>query len=314
MNNVYEIVLSLFLYLVIKPLLLICKIILYEKKYKKFCFILIGLINYLYPLNRIKELRRNEIKYNLINYHEESDKKGINLYFKCNSPLEIIKNKKILDFGCGVGGKDCELIKFNPKKIIGIDLSERNIKYARKLINQKTKKRLFFYKKDILLLKEKFDTILSFTVFEHLKKKELIQILNKMADLLKKKGKVIIVFNHYNDRFGTHLKEYIYHPWPQTIFEEEILFKYWNSKLKKDKKISQKSYFPIQYEHGINSPNSDCFMNLNKVTIQEFEEIIKKSKLRLLNKYLYSKSFLLKLLPFLPKKYLIGSAVYFLKK
>jgi ubiquinone/menaquinone biosynthesis C-methylase UbiE len=44
---------------------------------------------------------------------------------------EIVKNKKILDLGCGSGVRTKKLSKLNPKKIVGLDLSEELIKIAK---------------------------------------------------------------------------------------------------------------------------------------------------------------------------------------
>ncbi len=313
-NKIYIIFISIFLYVFLKPLITISKKILNYKIHEKISFFLIDFVNLFYIAERLEAIKMNNIKYNIRKYRDVYDKKGLNLYFHHFNPEDIINNKKILDIGCGVGGKDYELLKFNPKKIVGIDLSKRNIKYAKELINPKTKDKLCFLNKNLMDFDEKtkFDTIISYAVFEHIDKNLLIPVLNKSYNLLNKKGKMLIVFNHYNDKFGMHLQEYIYHPWPQSIFDEQTLFNYWNYTLKKDKNINSESYFPIEYKHGAYKHNSDCFMNLNRISIEEFEKIISKTRFKYIKKDLYSKSFLLKIFPFIPEKYLIGSSVYYL--
>ncbi len=44
------------------------------------------------------------------------------------------KNSEILDYGCGVGPIIEKVIKFNPKKITGIDISDVSISKAKKKI------------------------------------------------------------------------------------------------------------------------------------------------------------------------------------
>lgn len=56
--------------------------------------------------------------------------KDVALYrYLRNNDLLPIKDKKIVDFGCGTGGRLRELIRFgaNPKNLFGIDLSEKRI-------------------------------------------------------------------------------------------------------------------------------------------------------------------------------------------
>ena len=42
------------------------------------------------------------------------------------------RNSEILDYGCGIGSFTEKIIKYNPKKIIGIDISEVSINKAKK--------------------------------------------------------------------------------------------------------------------------------------------------------------------------------------
>ena len=42
------------------------------------------------------------------------------------------KNSDVLDYGCGTGNSVEKVIKFNPKKIFGIDISEVSVKKAKK--------------------------------------------------------------------------------------------------------------------------------------------------------------------------------------
>ncbi len=79
------------------------------------------------------------------NFHNklESKEKGRfeNIFYKAtynisedflNYLKNNAKNSEILDYGCGVGPTIEKVIKYNPKKIIGIDISEVSIDKARK--------------------------------------------------------------------------------------------------------------------------------------------------------------------------------------
>ncbi len=316
-NNKEEIILLskvIFVFIIIKPIVYFAKI--FPNNINKLInFKLISLSNYFFKKEELITRITKVSKYNIRGYRDNYDRNGLELYFKLIDSDLLIKEKNILDFGCGLGGKDIEILKYSPKKIIGIDMSKRNIKYASELINKRNRNTIRFINKNIfnIKFKNKFDTIISFTVFEHILPEDIIKILNYFASIIKPNGNILIVFNHYNDKFGSHLKEYIYHPWPQMIFDEEYLFEYWNQQLINDPNINNNSYFPKYYKHGINRHNSDCFMNLNKITIEEFVNIIKKSKLKLINFYNYSEFKIKNKIKIFPKKYLLGSVVYHLK-
>ena len=66
-----------------------------------------------------------------------------NIYYKAHynltedffNKLEIFSKKaKILDYGCGTGSSLKKVIEFEPKKIVGIDISDVSIEKARRII------------------------------------------------------------------------------------------------------------------------------------------------------------------------------------
>ena len=110
---------------------------------------------------------------------------------RLNQFNKFIKNKTILDFGCGSGDFLFKSKNFF-KKGIGIELDFKRIKYA-------NNKNINFFRniKEIIKLNLKFDTIFLFHVFEHLTNPD--QILIELKSRLKKNGNLIIEVPHAND-------------------------------------------------------------------------------------------------------------------
>ena len=149
-----------------------------------------------------------------------------------------LKNKKVLEFGCGTG-----LVGINvadaTKELIGIDLSSKMIEKfnekANKLnINAKA------YIKDIFEINEKFDIVISSMTLHHIKdinklNDKLSQITNKvfLADLVKEDGSFHTRGNEDVEHFG---------------FEEEELKKYfhnWQTKYKIIHTVKKHKSFPV---------------------------------------------------------------------
>ena len=95
---------------------------------------------------------------------------------------KILKNKKILDFGCGWGGFLKQITK--AKLLTGIELREECINY----INKKIKK--IEVTNNINNLNNKYDIITLFHVLEHIPYQ--IETLKKIKKKLSKNGKIII--------------------------------------------------------------------------------------------------------------------------
>ena len=105
-----------------------------------------------------------------------------------NSRLK--KSSKILDLGCGVGlPYDGYFVK-KGHLVTGVDLSEKHIELAKK--NVKSAKYIlgdFFSNK----IKGKYDVIVSFYAIFHIPRTEHKKLFQRMYNLLKKNGYVLIV-------------------------------------------------------------------------------------------------------------------------
>jgi len=111
-----------------------------------------------------------------VNYtFDEYKKERLGRYIKrieINKIQGLIKNKKIVDFGCGHGNFLMSMIKFKPKECVGIDYGKNSIDYAKKF------KKKFFPDQNISFLissvyqsklkKNYFDFAIQNGVFHHL--------------------------------------------------------------------------------------------------------------------------------------------------
>lgn len=133
---------------------------------------------------------------------------------RLNFLKDKIKNKKILDFGCGNGGFLLLSEKFTDINN-GIELEESMFPYF------KSKGLQVWKSLDDALIKSehKYDVITSFHVFEHLS--DPIYILSQLSNLLSKRGEIIIEVPNANDALLTFYKnsdfsDFTY--WSQHLF------------------------------------------------------------------------------------------------
>ncbi len=98
-----------------------------------------------------------------------------------------IKNKTLLDFGCGKGGF-LKLSQKITKSVTGLEINRQILRYL--------SKRFKIYD-DINNIDEKFDIITLFHVLEHIPNQ--IETLQQIKKKLKKNGKLIIEVPHAND-------------------------------------------------------------------------------------------------------------------
>tara|TARA_Y100001970_G_scaffold212168_1_gene259077 strand:- start:181 stop:1389 length:1209 start_codon:yes stop_codon:yes gene_type:complete len=103
--------------------------------------------------------------------------------------LNIKPGSKILDIGCGWGGLAFELARQKQCEVLGISLSENQIKYCKEKSKEfNLDNQVSFDLIDYRHVKGKFDRIVSVGMAEHLGKKFYKTYFKKINDLLKDDG------------------------------------------------------------------------------------------------------------------------------
>jgi cyclopropane-fatty-acyl-phospholipid synthase len=107
--------------------------------------------------------------------------------------LALQPGQRVLDIGCGWGGMALYLHKVAGVDVLGVTLSERQLKIARERaaaagVSDRVKFELIDYR----LLDEQFDRIVSVGMFEHVGAKHYDEFFAKCRDLLKPDGVMLL--------------------------------------------------------------------------------------------------------------------------
>ena len=105
-----------------------------------------------------------------------------------------VKEKKILDLGCGYGENDKYCRDLGAKEILGIDISEHMIKIAEKNNTDENIKYKVMAMEDISKIKEKFDIVISSLAFHYVKDYE--KLIKDIYKVLKDNGILIFSIDH----------------------------------------------------------------------------------------------------------------------
>ena len=107
--------------------------------------------------------------------------------------LNLNPNQKVLDIGSGWGGMAIEIAKKTKARVLGITLSENQLKYSRqKAKEMNLENQVEFKLIDYRELKSKFDRIVSVGMFEHVGKKFYKKYFKCVHDLLNENGAALI--------------------------------------------------------------------------------------------------------------------------
>ncbi len=173
-----------------------------------------------------------------------------------NDFLDTIREKTVIDFGCGTG-KQAVVMALMGAKVIGIDIQERGLAIGRALAQRlSVADRCTFTTKT----NESADVIISKDAFEHFS--DPSAVLKTMSLLLKKDGCIFISFGPpWLHPLGGHL--FSVFPWAHLVFTEKALIR-WRSDFKSD----DAARF------------SEVEGGLNQLTIKQFERFVENSPLK----------------------------------
>jgi len=122
-------------------------------------------------------------------HQKPTDKLNVRLDYSTKFVKDInVKNKKVLDVGCGYGWFEINALKRGVKEITAIEISANDLRTASENIKDK---RLIFKVAGVLKLpfKDKyFDTVVAWEVIEHIPKNTEVTMFKEINRVLKKKG------------------------------------------------------------------------------------------------------------------------------
>jgi SAM-dependent methyltransferase len=194
----------------------------------------------------------------------ESDPLGLLKHYFGNHFVQSVKNKVVLDIGCGEGIQVVGSVIGGAKKAIGVEVRpvfRRGEEWAKQL---KIVDRVTFALSPIQEIgKECVDVAISQNSFEHFMNPS--QILNDVFYVLKRSGKFFITFGPpWLHAHGGHLTFMVRYPWAHLLFSEKTI-------------MAVRKLF--------RNDNADRFDQveggLNKMTINKFKRSVKRSGFKL---------------------------------
>lgn len=149
-----------------------------------------------------------------------------------NGMTTDIRNKKILEVGCGHGGICLFMAMNGADEVVGIDLDDFRLKFAEKgktVLEEKygmakplNIKFMNMYGDDLKFPDNYFDMVIVDNVFEHIMNTS--GIMKEANRTLKKGGKLVVpVFSSIYSKYGLHLKQGLKMPWANIFFSEKTI-------------------------------------------------------------------------------------------
>jgi ubiquinone/menaquinone biosynthesis C-methylase UbiE len=135
-------------------------------------------------------------------------------------PAGDLAGKRILDIGCGLGGKTVAYGEGGASETFGVDISTDNAEASGKFAGSAPRSfRWGFFVGDAARLPAAdatFDTVIANDAMEHFAEPE--RALAEMARVTRRGGVIWVFFTPHFSPLGSHLYDYIYTPWCHLLF------------------------------------------------------------------------------------------------
>lgn len=136
-----------------------------------------------------------------------------------------LRDKLVLDFGCGMGGMSLWYAHNWDCRVHGVDLDGAHISVAETLKARHGLSSVFFEKRDILErpLTAAYDVIFLNDVAEHIPYPALTAILCQLADSLAPNGRIFISYPPWAGPYASHVTRVTRLPWCQFLPQKLLL-------------------------------------------------------------------------------------------
>ncbi len=133
--------------------------------------------------------------------------------------LMDLNGKRIIDFGCGMGGMTLWYASKWDCEIYGVDIDSHHINVAKELKRKHGVQNVQFEKRNIVddPLEGKFDYIFLNDVVEHIREDYLVNIFQQLSKALTPDGGIFVSYPPWKSPYASHLNHVIKIPWVQFL-------------------------------------------------------------------------------------------------
>ncbi|MCS7056796.1 MAG: class I SAM-dependent methyltransferase [Thermoflexales bacterium] len=186
--------------------------------------------------------------------------------------------KRLLDVGCGLGGKSVFYAESGCRSVTAIDLRFKSVQATRDLARDRCLTTLEAFLCDaahLALPDNYFDVIISVNVLEHVD--DLLGTLRECKRVLRPGGLMLLHFPPFYSPWGAHLDGWVNFPWPHVFFSDATLIEV--ARQVEAQLRRNQSYIPsaqVDWERAIQLPE------LNRATVKQVLDLISELELEVL--------------------------------
>ena len=175
----------------------------------------------------------------------------------------LIRGRRVLDFGCGVGHHAVGMAAFGASSVTGLDINEEWLEAGRRLAAEHDFRNAVEF---VSVIRNEdlgsYDLVLSHNSMEHFS--EPASVLRQMRELLAAGGNAVISFSPpWLSPYGAHMHFFTPVPWVHLLFPERSVMRV---------RMRYRNDGAMRYE--------DVEGGLNRMTIRRFQDLVRDAGFR----------------------------------
>lgn len=221
---------------------------------------------------------KNESGQSYADWQFDKAENTILFYMSKYSKEEMFRGKRVLDCGCGEGGKSVYYASLGAAHVTGIDIFPDYEERAAAFAEKKGMGDVFsFQLADATKLPfedNSFDTIIMNDFIEHVSDPETA--LREALRVLVPGGRIYTNFPPYYHPYGAHMSDAIGMPWVHCFFSEDSLIRVY----KKNVAAMPDGADRIRFRFSKDENGKEYVSYINKMTIARFESILQRLNIK----------------------------------
>jgi SAM-dependent methyltransferase len=136
-----------------------------------------------------------------------------------------LTNKKILDFGCGMGGMSLWYATNWDCEVHGLDIDNHHVNIANQMKEKHGISNVRFEVRNVLErpLEEKYDYVFLNDVAEHIPLNILKEIMSQLGNALNDGGQIFVTYPPWKSPYASHVTHAVKIPWCQYLPDSLLL-------------------------------------------------------------------------------------------